>query len=532
MRTRRTIMSVLAIACASLLHARTAPAAEPNLLPNGGFEESSATPDAPEGWVPIVYAAGPSLTWNADASREGIYSAKIEATTPNDAAWEQSVVLTPNRNYLLSGWIKTENVTHTTQAVDAGANLCLMGTWIRTPALTGTNDWTYVRTVFNSGDGGRVTIGARIGYWAGVAGGTAWFDDIRITELTAEGPHPAWKVLVLIYGATDFTYSDASGTHRLIGHVPAAQVDEAAEAAARFVRTDIPALASRLMVPELTIRRPGTLSRLSLFGNGWWPSPADTAAARDPAYDSVIVIWQPTVTDQLTGQLRWIGNAAGLTPPMGTDQTYTTLIIEAATRYGHRNVFKHEWGHSILWYFDAAGTAPRPTVQNHTDGSTYVNCETGQYYVWLDETDANPIQNSIYNNASGFTHDYYSGTTALASDPLRCLGVTGEAWATGGPVTRPGEPDVLTPGDRILDLRTTLARLVANGALREARSRALETHLDQAGRSIGRAQTAQAVRALEQFRRKVQTIERGGELSSTLSGALRRVALEAMRALQ
>ena len=26
--------------------------------------------------------------------------------------------------------------------------------------------------------------------------------------------------------------------------------------------------------------------------------------------------------------------------------------------------------------------------------------------------------NSIYNNESGFTHDYYSGTTALASDPF------------------------------------------------------------------------------------------------------------------
>ena len=43
---------------------------------------------------------------------------------------------------------------------------------------------------------------------------------------------------------------------------------------------------------------------------------------------------------------------------MGVGQMYTTLIVEAATLYGHLNVFKHEWGHSILDYFDAAGTSP------------------------------------------------------------------------------------------------------------------------------------------------------------------------------
>jgi hypothetical protein len=62
----------------------------------------------------------------------------------------------------------------------------------------------------------------------------------------------------------------------------------------------------------------------------------------------------------------------------------------------------------------------------------------GESYVWLDETDANPIPNSIYNNESGFTHDYYSGTTASADQPTRRLGVTPEAWMFGGPVTKPG----------------------------------------------------------------------------------------------
>ena len=38
---------------------------------------------------------------------------------------------------------------------------------------------------------------------------------------------------------------------------------------------------------------------------------------------------------------------------------YTTLIADAATTCGHLNVFKHEFGHSITEYYDAAGTAPK-----------------------------------------------------------------------------------------------------------------------------------------------------------------------------
>ncbi|HEU5093419.1 MAG TPA: hypothetical protein VFT30_12085, partial [Nitrospira sp.] len=140
----------------------------------------------------------------------------------------------------------------------------------------------------------------------------------------------------------------------------------------------------------------------------------------------------------------WIGGAAGLGPSMGTGQTYAAIIIEA-TGYGHRNVFKHEWGHSILFYFDAMGLTPKPAVTNHAEVNQYVHWPTGDGYVWIDETDANPIPNSIYNNESGFTHDYYSGTTATADQPERRLGITPEAWMLGGPVTKPGTSSVPPP---------------------------------------------------------------------------------------
>ena len=423
-----------------------------NLLLNGSVEDGSFT-TGPFGWTRQTFESSASLTWDSDVAHDAVHSIKISADRPNDAAWIQTIALEPDTNYLLSGWVKTENVARTGQAVDAGANLCLYGTWSRTAAVLGTTDWTQVRMSFNSGATGSVTIGARLGFWSGVTTGIAWFDDLRVTEIKPTDPHPRWNLLVLLYDATDFTYVDGAITRHVVGRIDAAQLSAAADAARRFVLTDIPALASGNMVPALTIRYPGTLGRLSPNGGGWWPSPNDTAPERDPAFDGVIVVWQPTVVDQTTGENLWIGSAAGLTPSMGVDQTYTTLIIEAATLYGHLNVFKHEWGHSILDYFDAAGVAPKPTVTNHTDGLTYVNCGTGGYYVWIDETDATPIPNSIYNNESGFTHDYYSGTTALATDPTHCLGITASAWAAGGPVSKP-DPEPPPPSDLIPPVTT------------------------------------------------------------------------------
>ena len=255
----------------------------------------------------------------------------------------------------------------------------------------------------------------RLGFFAGTTTGTAWFDKVSLRSLVPVNPHPRWKILVLIYRQTDFTYGDGTGEHHVIASMTNAELQQAAETARDFVKRDIPELSGGNMLPTLTIKRPAhALTGLSPNDAGWGPAPADTAADRDPEFDSVIVIWDPNATDQATGQPIWIGSAAGLTPSMGTAQTYSTLIVDAATSYRHRNVLKHEFGHSILFFFDALGTTPKPTVDNHAVAGQYVNCVTGAPYVWQDETTANPIPNSIYNNQSGFTHDYYSGMVAEA----------------------------------------------------------------------------------------------------------------------
>ncbi len=405
-------------------------------LVNGRFElPRDASAAAPQAWTSGAFQPTTTFSWSSSVARSGHRSVSISSPQPNDAWWSQTVAVQPHTLYRITGWIKTVGVAHSTNPVDAGASLGFLGTWDRSPGVFGTSDWTKVWVSVNSGDSHELTVAARLGYWSGTTTGTAWYDDIKLERLEPGSSAPRWKILALIYPNLDFSFPASDGTtHHVVAQLTQDQRDRAARATHDFIKTDLPALASGTMTPSLTVRFPTRpLSALDRSGDGWWPSPGNTAADQDPSFDSVIVIWPATGTNTATGQPEWIGSAAGLTPPMGTGQTYSTLILDAAINYGHRNVFKHEFGHSILDYFEALGVAPTPTVNNHATAGQYVHCGTATPYVWADETLANPIPNSIFNNTSGFTHDYYSGTTAEAADPNHCLGITRTAWRYGGP---------------------------------------------------------------------------------------------------
>jgi uncharacterized repeat protein (TIGR01451 family) len=252
---------------------------------------------------------------------------------------------------------------------------------------------------------------------------------------TAAGP--AWKILTLIYDSADVTINDNGTLRHVVAHMPADDRNFATAEATAFATQDIPALTSGAMVPTIEIRYPGTLTSLDpLQDCGGWPSRANTAAALDPGFDAVIVLWYGTGTDVNTGQQVFLSCEGGLTPSNSTGQTYATLRVDPAgsARDRFRNGLKHEWGHSITFFLDFANTAPKPMVDNHKPGS-YVHCGTTTPYDLSEQTSGNPIPNSAYNDYNGFTHDYYSGTTALANEPNRCLGATAFAWSRGGPLT-------------------------------------------------------------------------------------------------
>lgn len=419
-----------------------------NLVSNSSMEEGVYLPtNSPNNWRSDQWDStlGTVFSWDDRVAHSGSKSVKINSPVANDARWLQDISVQPNTNYILSGWIKTENVEHSGQPVDAGANLTLFNTWTHSEGVYGTTNWQFVQLSFNSGDNLNVTIGGRLGYWGGTTVGTAWFDDIQLLPVPLTGTAPSWKILTLIYGTTDFTHTDSSGiVHHFVANMSEEEKAQAARNAQIFAEVDVPALTSGIMTPTMTVRYPNhPLDSLSAIGEGWWPAPNNVAADRDPSFDSTIVIWDPRAIDQTTGESIWIGSAGGLTLHMGTSPTYATFIIEMAAHPTVRNVFKHEWGHSILFYYDAIGATPKPAVDNHINiyDPQYVHCPTGEpYNMDLSTLEDDWVPNTPYHNQSGFTHDYFSGVTALREQPTVCLGITPTAWLTGGPVSKPLPP--------------------------------------------------------------------------------------------
>jgi hypothetical protein len=502
----------------------------PNLVDNGGLERGPGTGGLPKDWSFDSFARTSVPVWDDREAHKGARSVKIISPTPDDSRWIQDVSVQPNARYLLSGWIKTEEVAHSPQAVDRGANISLLGGFTSTPGVLGTQDWTHSQVMFRTQSEHQITVAARLGFYSGITTGTAWFDDIELRPMVALTPHPRWKILVLIYQHMDAAVVDGSGTpHRYVSSMTEDEMRQAANSAKQFATQDVPRLTSGNMLPRIVVRYPDrVLTQLSPVGDGWSPSTDDTAPERDPKFDSVIVLWDPRATDLTTGLPVWIGAAAGLTSGTGTGQTYLAMVIETAlSSYGHRNVFKHEWGHSILFFFDAMGTAPMPTVQNHTEEGVYVHCGGGEPYIWQDETNADPIPNSIYHNDSGFTHDYYSGTIATAAEPDRCLGIPASAWALGGPVSHTGNDASLTTAQRIGSTLEQLKALEASGLLDERDRDELKHELELAARAEKRGREDAARASLERFAQQVEQLAQDEKLAPHIANLLQSAASEA-----
>jgi len=254
----------------------------------------------------------------------------------------------------------------------------------------------------------------------------------------AAASNPTWKIQVVVYKYTDFTYSDGGGgSHHLVGSMVPSDVSLATSDVTTFAHSDIPALSSGNQRPVVSVKLvDAPLTKFEHDGDGFTPSPVTTAADLDPTADSHIVLWESVGWDFSTATSKNIAHSGGLTWNQGRTSTFSAVPF-FMLHPTDRNVFKHEWGHAILYYYQAAGASPQPTMDNHQPQMS-VNCHTGRGYVLVDDTDTNPIPNSIYNDGSGFTHDYYSGISATSSQPTRCLGITPATWATGGPVTKPG----------------------------------------------------------------------------------------------
>ncbi len=145
-------------------------------IPNSGFETLNAD-GTPSDWTPTT--SGGTLASDQNVKYGGDYSARITSNTYYAYnSCDKDISVKPNTRYLISGYIKTSNVT---TPYTTGALLSLQGNTeqldVKSDSLSGTQGWTQVCKYWYSGNNTSLKIKCRL-----EGNGTAWFDNIKVEE--------------------------------------------------------------------------------------------------------------------------------------------------------------------------------------------------------------------------------------------------------------------------------------------------------------------------------------------------------------
>lgn len=181
-RTRAAVMTVLMLLL--ILLPVTSIYAEGNLLQNPGFEEGGE--GTPSNWTKDMWISGDEagiLSIQSDEVHSGSKAAVIENFEPNHLKWVQSIKVTPDSYYKVSGWVKVVS----TAGEGMGANILALGVGSGYPSTTDTNgDWQYLEYIGQTGPKQeQFSVGASLGGYSSLIQGKAYFDDLSVEKLDA-----------------------------------------------------------------------------------------------------------------------------------------------------------------------------------------------------------------------------------------------------------------------------------------------------------------------------------------------------------
>lgn len=166
----------------------TGQAAPENPVLNASFEEG--TGGKPASWKAHTWG-GKARFDRPEAGHSGSRSLMVSSDEGADAGWSGGACAKPYSNYRFTGWVKTENV------VVSNGKGALFNVITSKPSFTraiqGTENWTKIELTFDTGDCDYVKIDCILG-GAGLATGTAWFDDLQLELLSSNTPKPAITV--------------------------------------------------------------------------------------------------------------------------------------------------------------------------------------------------------------------------------------------------------------------------------------------------------------------------------------------------
>jgi len=172
---RASSFAALCVAVTSTLAADAQPRA--NLLPNSSFEEPAGA--GARGWSTHAWHGEQECRWSIGSpGRTGKQCVSIQSDQGADAAWTVTVAVAPRTYYRLAGWIKTKNVRGAVGALLNIQNL----QHVKTPRVAGTEGWTRVSTLFQTGTATQLEINCLFGGW-GESTGHAWYDDVTLEPI-------------------------------------------------------------------------------------------------------------------------------------------------------------------------------------------------------------------------------------------------------------------------------------------------------------------------------------------------------------
>ncbi|NLC31792.1 MAG: phospholipid carrier-dependent glycosyltransferase [Clostridiales bacterium] len=191
------LLLVLAVGAAAILYIVFKPKSASvdygiNLLSNGDFEKITGE-ELPANWLPDAYFSLPGASEfdvTDGFSGKGIRIRNVEL---NDARFMQTVSVSPNTLYELSGMVLAD------AREGRGANLSIADVYVDSESYLSTPDgWQQVKVYGRTGPGQReLTVFARLGGYSAESLGEASFDDISlkaIKEAPAGQVVDSWEV--------------------------------------------------------------------------------------------------------------------------------------------------------------------------------------------------------------------------------------------------------------------------------------------------------------------------------------------------
>jgi hypothetical protein len=177
---RGAVAAAFACALAGAVRADAA-----TLIQNGGFTEGSDGVPAQwraDGWKRDLS----QFEWETTPDGAGVVS--ITNVEPNDAHWCQTVAVQPDATYRVSARTKTRNVGRET----AGALIAIEPRIADTADVRGTQDWQELTIDVAAGERTTLDVCVRLGSYANLNTGSAWFTDVRMVQLSAPPPRTGW----------------------------------------------------------------------------------------------------------------------------------------------------------------------------------------------------------------------------------------------------------------------------------------------------------------------------------------------------